>query len=85
MRPSQPTTHQGDQIVKHNQLVDHFTHHPPPTTPIANLHERTRSAAFDLAMFINENIPDSPEKELSITKIEEAMMWANAAIARNHG
>lgn len=29
------------------------------------------------------DLPDSREKSLSITKLEECMMWANACVARN--
>jgi len=36
-----------------------------------------------LAAYINENCPDSREKSLAFTKLEEAVMWANASIARN--
>ena len=36
-----------------------------------------------MANLINKQCPDSREKSTAITKIEEAVMWANAAIARN--
>jgi hypothetical protein len=36
-----------------------------------------------LAAYISEKCPESREKSLAITKIEEAVMWANASIARN--
>lgn len=39
--------------------------------------------AESLALVINDICPDSREKTLSLTKLEEAIMWANAAIARN--
>jgi len=35
--------------------------------------------AFDIEHFC----PDSREKSVAITKLEESIMWANAAIARN--
>ena len=37
----------------------------------------------ELAYLIDDLCPKSREKSLAITKIEEAMMWANASIARN--
>lgn len=40
-------------------------------------------AGKKLANLVNKLCPDSREKSLSITKIEEAMMWANASISRN--
>ena len=37
---------------------------------------------LDLAHVLNELVPDSREKSLAITHLEEVMMWSNAAIAR---
>jgi hypothetical protein len=64
-------------------LVDRFTYHEPD----ANQPERyraIRSNALTLAALINENVPESREKSLAITRLEETVMWANAGIAR-HG
>lgn len=44
-----------------------------------------RSQANNLAMSFNEHCPPSRELSLAHTKLEEAVMWANAAIARNEG
>ncbi len=46
-------------------------------------YERIRYKAKMLAAYINEYCPDSREKSLAFTKIDEAVMWANASIARN--
>jgi hypothetical protein len=42
-----------------------------------------RDLGRQLAAGINEKCPDSREKSLAITHLEETVMWANAAIARN--
>jgi len=42
-----------------------------------------RDQTEKLAFAINEACPESREKSLSITHLEEVMFWANAAIARN--
>lgn len=42
-----------------------------------------RDAAKDLAYEIVRNTPDSREQSLAITNLEQAIFWANAAIARN--
>lgn len=59
-----------------------FTYHPPTgNQPVR--YQMIRSDAMDLAKLIEESCPDSREKSLAFTKLEEAVMWANAAIARN--
>ena len=42
-----------------------------------------REKAKELASLIEEYCPDSRERSLAFTKTEEAVMWANASIARN--
>jgi hypothetical protein len=41
-----------------------------------------RQTAKDFSNLILENCPDSRERSLAITKLEEVVMWANASIAR---
>lgn len=42
-----------------------------------------RNMGRELAELVNNMVPDSREKSLAMTKIEEAIMWANAGIARS--
>ena len=42
-----------------------------------------REKAKELAYLIDELCPESRERSLAITKLEEVSMWANASIARN--
>ena len=59
-----------------------FTYH----TPKGDQPERyiqIRAKARELAELVFELCPDSRERSLALTKIEEAGMWANASIARN--
>ena len=44
--------------------------------------ERIRGAAYIFAYAILQTVPDSRERSLALTKVEEAMFWANAGIAR---
>lgn len=63
-------------------IEKNFTYHAPKEDQ-QERYERIRFKAKMLAAFINEKCPDSREKSIAMTKLEEAVMWANAAIARN--
>ena len=64
-----------------DELDRRFTHHPPrgdqPTR-----HQAVRSVARQLADVIADACPDGRERSLAMTRLEECVMWANAAIAR---
>lgn len=59
-----------------------YTYHAPRPGQ-AEKYERLRAQAKNLALLALELCPDSRERALALTKIEEAVMWANASIARN--
>ena len=63
-------------------LSNRFTYHAPKGDQ-AERYVEIRQGAVELAQLIDESCPDSREKSTAITKIEEAVFWANAAIARN--
>lgn len=63
-------------------LSKRFTYHAPKGDQ-PKRYEFIRAQAMRLANYIDEDCPDSREKSLAITKLEEVVMWANAAIARN--
>lgn len=44
--------------------------------------KNTRSAFSKVTAFVLENIKDSREKSLTLTKLEEACMWAIKGITR---
>jgi hypothetical protein len=68
--------------VPSEDIEERFKHHPP-TPERAVLHGNVRNAAYNMAIYWDDNLPVSREKSLAMTKLEEAVMWANAAIARN--
>lgn len=45
--------------------------------------EHIRAKAMMLAMEVCGSCPESRERSVAVTKIEEAVFWANASIARN--
>lgn len=59
-----------------------FTYHAPKDGQPA-MYQAIREKAKELAYLIDELVPDSREKSLAMTKLEECTMWANAGIARN--
>lgn len=63
------------------QIYQAFTYHPPTGDQPAQ-YAALRSAAKAFAEMIDLYCPNGREKSVSITKVEEAVMWANAAIAR---
>jgi hypothetical protein len=69
-------------MIGEEELAKRFTYHAPKVDQ-ATRYELIRDRAHDLAAFMDENCPDSREKSLAITHLEDAVMWANAAIARN--
>ena len=71
----------GDTLEK-KDIENRFTYHAPKKGQ-PELYEKIRSKAKNLANFIRVTTPKSREQSLAITKLEEMMFWANAAIARN--
>lgn len=64
-------------------IAHRFTHHPPKDAATAGKHAVVRETIGDAATVLADRLPEGREKSLALTKLEEAMFWANAAIARN--
>lgn len=64
------------------ELINRFTYHAPKGDQ-PKRYEEIRRMALALATVVHGSCPESHEKSLALTKIDEAVMWANAAIARN--
>ena len=64
------------------RLESIFTHHAPKGAQ-AERYGALRDFGLSLAMFIAKVCPDSREKAVALTKLQEVIMWANAAIAIN--
>jgi hypothetical protein len=63
-------------------LNNRFEYHPPLTQAKVSAHEAVRGTLWEAATKISNLCPEGREASLAITKLEEAMFWANAAIAR---
>lgn len=68
--------------MKTEDIENRFTYHSPKEGQ-PKKYELLRREALLFALRIDEQCPESREKSLAITKLEEAVFWANAAIARN--
>lgn len=63
-------------------IENNFKYHEADETQNMK-YEDIRSAAKNLAYIINDICPESRERSLALTNLEQATMWANASIARN--
>ena len=61
-----------------------FTYHPPNGTQ-QERYVLLREAGLSLAKDIARLSPPSREQSLALTSVQQAIMWANAAIAINEG
>jgi hypothetical protein len=69
-------------MIDQTELANRFIYHPPKDGQ-ADRYIAIREEAHRLAAKLNKWVPDSREKSLAMTHLEDAVMWANAAIARN--
>lgn len=65
-----------------SDIKNRFTFHPS-TPNTAALYESMRSKALELAAWMDESAPESRELSLALTNLDQAVMWFNAAVARN--
>lgn len=64
------------------ELDNRFTYHRPIGDQ-PQRYEKLRAKAKELAELANDFCPESREKSHGFTQLEDAVMWFNAAIARN--
>lgn len=66
-----------------NPLIEnHFTYHPPQGDQPAR-YAALREKAKEFTYMIQALCPDCRERDVASERIEEAVMWANASIARH--
>jgi len=64
------------------QIENNFKYHQPKEGQ-PDLYQQIRDTAKELAYLLDKSCPNTRELSLAMTKLEECVMWANAAIARN--
>lgn len=69
------------ELTEFEDLAVRFTYHAP-TEGQPERYQHLRDVALGVARLICDEVPASRERSLALTKLEEAVMWANAGIAR---
>lgn len=70
-------------MLNPDEYKTRFDYHRPKDMETVSKHEEIRYQCEFLTRKFASLVPESRELALAITKVEEAMMWANAGIARN--
>lgn len=68
--------------VTNQRIENAFTYHEPKPGQTGK-YKTLRDKAKELAYLIDALCPESREKSLALTQLEDCSMWANASIARN--
>lgn len=64
-------------------IAHRFAFHAATTQERKDEHTSARQILRRAADDLNQLVPEGREKAIVMTKLEEAMMWANAGIARD--
>lgn len=64
------------------ELQSRFSYHAP-TPDVEPKYVKIRETCKELAREILIQCPDSRERSVALTKLDEVMFWSNASIARN--
>jgi hypothetical protein len=69
-----------------DQLKHRFQFHPADAENKKDAHQQVREVLLEAAdTIVDLTGAESREQSLAVTHLEEAMFWANAAIARGDG
>lgn len=69
-------------VIDKAEIERRFLYHAPNENT-RKLHDDVREVTLDYALFLLDALPESREKSLAFTALEEASYHAHAAIARN--
>jgi len=75
------TIERHDKILIEASIENNFTYHQPKEGQPEKYIE-IRNFAKGFAYLLNDLVPDSREKSLALTNLEQTVFWANAGIAR---
>lgn len=66
-----------------NQQIENIFSYHPPKDGQTQKYADIRAKAKELAYMIEELCPNSREKSVAITNLQQTVFWANASIAIN--
>jgi len=69
--------------IEDDAIINDLFRYHSPTQDQTERFKAIRDKAWSLALTIVTYCPDSPERDTSISKLRETVMWANSAIALN--
>jgi hypothetical protein len=68
-----------------NTIIErNFTYYPPKSEEDIKKYEKIREETRNYVREVIGLIPDNRERDIAINKLEEVVLWANAAIAREN-
>lgn len=67
-----------------DRIKQDFVFHPANTQEKQNAHSAVRTQCMNLALFMEAQVPHGRELSIALTKLEEAMHWANASLAKEN-
>ena len=71
--------------VTYDEIDQRMDHHPPTSPVTGDAHATVRALVKATAKAVKDITPPGRETSLVLTALQEALMWANAAIACNGG
>jgi hypothetical protein len=77
-------TNRGGTVGLTYEQERRFQHHPPRSNDEVDFYAYFRVLGKEMAEYLVSRALEGRELSLALTKLEEAVMWGNAAVAR-HG
>lgn len=74
---------EDEQMLTPEEIHERYFYHKP-TPRAAELHDKVNNMLEQVALTLEEILPEGRQKALSHTALEEVRFRANASIAQNH-